>query len=179
MEGVIATILMFAGNFVPKNWLPCNGQTISIASNTALFSLLGTTYGGNGTTTFAVPNFQGRLALGAGQGPGLSDYALGQAADATVATMSIQQMPSHIHTGGVVSIPLTSNTATVEQPANNILATPNADTYAVPGTLPAALNGGFTAQAASVGGGQPFSIMQPYLAMNYVICAYGVFPARP
>ena len=178
MEGTIATIMMFAGTFAPKNWVLCNGQTLNIASNTALFSLVGTTYGGNGTTNFGLPNLQGRLAIGAGQGPGLSLYDLGETGGSTSATMTTAQMPAHPHTGGAVTIPLTNTVASVEQASNNILATPTADTYATAGTTPTVNYGGFSATADIQGGSQPFAIEQPYLAMNYVICQFGIFPSR-
>lgn len=178
MEGVIATIMMFAGNFAPKNWAYCAGQTISIASNTALFSLLGTTYGGNGTTTFMLPNLQGRVAVGAGQGPGLSDYELGQVGGSESTTMLTTQMPAHGHTGGLVKIDLTSNGPTSTQANGNILASPTADSYATLGTTPTVNYGGFSAEASAQGGSQPFSVKQPYLGMNYVICQYGIFPSR-
>ena len=178
MEGTIATIMMFAGNFAPKNWAFCAGQTINISSNTALFSLLGTTYGGNGTTNFVLPNLQSRVAVGAGQGPGLSFYNLGQAAGAETATMTTAQMPIHGHAGGAVAIPLSTTAPTTEQANGNILASPTADTYATLGTTPAVNYGGFSVEAAPQGGNQPFSIMQPFLGMNYVICQYGVFPSR-
>ncbi len=179
MEGVIATIMMFAGNFAPRNWAFCAGQTMQISQNTALFSLIGTYYGGNGTTNFLLPNLQGRVAVGAGQGPGLSDYQLGQAGGVETATMSVLQMPSHGHAGGSVAIALSNNAPNTEQPNNNILASPNGDTYASLGTTPTVNYGGFSAEVAPAGGNQPFSIKQPYLGMNYVICQTGIFPYRP
>ncbi|HLP95335.1 MAG TPA: tail fiber protein [Saprospiraceae bacterium] len=178
MEGTIATIMMFAGNFAPKNWAFCAGQTIAISSNTALFSLLGTTYGGNGTTNFMLPNLQGRVAVGAGQAPGLSDYELGQTGGAALTTMSTAQMPAHGHTASL-SVELTSAPATTTQGSSNILATPTADTYATAGTTPLVNYGGLSVQDVSAGGGQPFSVVQPFVGMNYVICQYGIFPSRP
>lgn len=179
MEGTIATIMMFAGNFAPKNWAYCAGQTIAISSNTALFSLIGTTYGGNGVTNFMLPNLQGRTAIGAGSAPGLSVYQLGQVGGAETATMTTGTMPSHTHAAGAVSIDLTTNAATGTAANNNILASPTADTYATAGTKPAVDYGGFSVAVAAQGGSIPFSIMQPYLGMNYVICQYGIFPSRP
>lgn len=178
MEGTIGTIMMFAGNFAPKNWAYCAGQLVSIASNTALFSILGTTYGGDGRVTFGLPDLQGRVAVGAGQGPGLSFYNLGQAANAESETMSNAQMPAHTHTAGAVSIPLSNSAASLTEANGNILATPTADTYATPGTTPAANYGSFSATVAPQGGSTPFSIMQPYECISFVICQYGTFPAR-
>lgn len=178
MEGTIGTIMMFAGNFAPRNWAYCAGQLIPIAQNTALFSILGTTYGGDGRVTFGLPDLQGRVVVGAGQGPGLSYYDLGQSSDAETATMSLGQMAAHVHTAGAVSIPLSSAQANANTPNNNILATPTADTYATPGTAPAVNYGGFSSTVGVQGGSQPFSIMQPYECISFVICMYGVFPAR-
>src|SRR5215212_259973 len=97
MEGTIAEIRLFAGNFAPRNWAFCAGQILPIAQNTALFSLLGTTYGGNGQTTFALPDLRGRVAVGAGQGPGLSNISLGQVAGETTHTLISQEIPAHNH----------------------------------------------------------------------------------
>ena len=178
MEGTIATIMMFAGNFSPRNWAFCNGQLMSIAQNTALFSILGTTYGGDGRVTFGLPNLQGRVAIGAGQGPGTPFYDLGQTAGSESATMLSTQMPLHTHTAGAVSIELTTTAPTTTQANNNILASPIADHYATAGTAPAVNYGSFGATAGLAGGSQPFSVMQPFLGMNYVICLSGIFPAR-
>lgn len=178
MEGTLATLMMFAGNFAPTNWAFCNGQLLSIAQNTALFSILGTTYGGDGRVTFGLPNLQGRVAIGAGQGPGLSSYDLGQTAGVETATMINLEMPAHTHSAGAVSIDLTTNAATGTQASNNILASPTADTYATAGTAPTVNYGGFSVTVAPAGGSQPFPVIQPFLGMNYVICLAGTFPAR-
>jgi len=178
MEGTIGTIMMFAGNFTPKNWADCAGQLISIASNTALFSILGTTYGGDGRVTFGLPDLQGRVAVGDGQGPGLSLYSLGQSSNAETATMSVAQMAAHTHTAGAVTIPLSTSAASGKEPNGNILATPIVDTYATPGTAPAVNYGSFSSAVAPQGGSQPFSILQPYECISFVICQFGVFPAR-
>ena len=95
MEAYLATILLWAANFNPRGWAFCTGQLLPISQNAALFSLLGTTYGGNGTTTFALPDFRGRVPVGVGQGPGLSDYLLGQVSGNENVTMTINQMPQH------------------------------------------------------------------------------------
>src|SRR5689334_24076195 len=96
-EPFLAEIVLFAGNFAPRGWAFCWGQILSIAQNTALFSLLGTTYGGNGQTTFALPNLASRFPIGAGQGPGLSNYTLGQLAGTESTTLTINNMPAHNH----------------------------------------------------------------------------------
>lgn len=178
MEGTIATIMMFGGNFAPKNWAFCAGQLLPIAQNTALFSLLGTNYGGDGRVTFGLPDLQGRVVVGAGNGPGLSQYALGQVGGSETETMTSAQMAAHNHTAGAVTIPLSTIAATLSDANGHILASPSADTYATAGTTPAVNYGGFSATVGQQGGSQPFSIMQPYECVNFVICMYGVFPAR-
>ncbi|MBC7776410.1 MAG: phage tail protein [Phycisphaerae bacterium] len=178
MEGTIGTIMMFAGNFAPRAWAYCNGKLLSIASNTALFSILGTTYGGDGRVTFGLPDLQGRVAVGAGQGPGLSDYELGQVGGVEATTMNVVQMASHTHTAGAVTIPLSNSAATLKDASNNILGTPTVDTYATPGTTPAVNYGSFSAAVGIQGGSQPFSILQPYECVAFVICIQGIFPVR-
>lgn len=176
MEGVIGYTTMFAGNFEPKNWAFCQGQIIPIASNTALFSILGTVYGGNGTTTFALPDLRGRSVIGAGAGPGLSMYDLGQIGGASTATLNVTQMPAHAHPVSVVAAPYClDDSGNVASPSGAAYASSTG--YAGAGTVnmaacPAQL------QMSPMGGTQPFSIEQPYMAMNYIICMRGVFPAR-
>ena len=180
MEGVIGYVTMFAGNFAPKSWAFCNGQTINIASNTALFSILGTTYGGNGTTTFQLPNTQGRTVVGAGTGPGLSTYNLGQAAGTTSVTLTTQQMPAHVHPVSVTA----QNISTESVEADSSLASGNV--YARESNIspydsnPSAAGGTFpaTLTMTNQGGNQPIGIQRPMLGLNYIICQYGVFPAR-
>lgn len=180
MEGVIGYVTMFAGNFAPKSWAFCNGQTINIASNTALFSILGTTYGGNGTTTFQLPNTQGRTVVGTGTGPGLSTYNLGQAGGATTVTLTQQQMPAHIHPVSVTA----HNPSQMGAEAD--ISTANGSFYArdtanLPYDPTPSANGGTfqaTLTMANQGGNQPIGIQRPMLGLNYIICQYGVFPAR-
>lgn len=177
MEGVIGFTTMFAGNFAPKSWAFCQGQTINIASNTALFSILGTTYGGNGTTTFMLPNLQGRKVVGVGSGPGLSSYALGQAGGSETVTLTASQMPAHVH-----QMQLTATTKSSEDGGNE--SAPAGSWYAGNGTgysetsnarmMPYNAN----VNMSSVGSDTPYEILQPYLSLNYIICQYGVFPSR-
>jgi microcystin-dependent protein len=196
MEGTIGEIRMFAGNFAPRNWAFCQGQIMSIASNTALFSILGTTYGGNGQTTFALPDFRGRVAVGTGTGPGLTNVQLGQISGTETVTLLTTQIPAHIHTatagtGGSGTATLNAVTANgnTQSPSGNYLAasrTASVASYIESGTT-AAMNAGsitlsnITAGAPTIGitgGSQPHSNMQPYLGMNYVICLFGIFPSR-
>jgi microcystin-dependent protein len=176
MEGTIAEIRMFAGNFAPRTWMFCNGQILSIASNTAMFSLLGTTYGGNGQTTFGVPDFQGRVAVGTGTGPGLPNVQLGEKAGTPTTTLTAAQMPAHTHqVTGNINVQAASDGMLVSDPAGKYVG-PGAF-YATGDPVnmaPTAINLPTTA----AGNSQPFSIMQPYLGMNYIICQFGIFPSR-
>jgi len=171
MEGYIAQIIMFAGNFAPRSWAFCQGQIIAIAQNTALFSLLGTTYGGNGQTTFALPDLRGRVPVGTGQGPGLPNINLGEVAGNPNHTLLITEMPAHNHLVNAVS-----EAGDAATPQGNYLANSGATDreYKSMGTS-VQMNSNMI---SPTGGNQPFSIMQPYLGMNYVICLEGIFPSR-
>lgn len=181
MEEYMGIIKIFGGNFAPVGWAFCNGQIMSIAQNTALFSILGTTYGGDGVQTFALPDLRSRVPLGGGMGaaPGLPSYDLGQAGGEANHTLISSEMPSHNH-GQMVSSANASQTA----------ATAGA-TIATPGTLSGrtftATNGFNTSapdtalNATSVkpsGGSQPHNNMQPYLGSIYIICTEGIYPSR-
>jgi microcystin-dependent protein len=177
MESFIASIILFAGNFAPRGWAFCQGQILSIAQNTALFSLLGTTYGGNGQTTFALPDLRGRVPVGTGQGPGLSPYSLGQMSGTETTTLTITNMPSHNHTI-TVSPRAVSEAGDTSDPTNAFPANSGAldKEYRASGTL---VNmGAATATVGAAGSSQPFNNIQPYLAMNYIICIEGIFPSR-
>lgn len=184
MEGYIAEIRMFAANFAPRNWAYCQGQIISIASNSALFSLLGTTYGGNGVQTFGLPNFASRMARGTGSGAGLSNIQLGEMAGFETATMTISNMPSHGHTTLVKS---SSNSSNGSNPVNGGYGAVNIQVSA-PAGISATGNlyssTGDTTMSANMvtvgvsGSGAPFPLMNPYTAMNYIICLYGIYPSR-
>jgi microcystin-dependent protein len=173
MEGTLATIMLFAANFAPKNWAYCAGQLLPINQNQALFSLLGTTYGGNGTTNFALPDFQGRTAIGAGQGPGLSNYSLGQKAGANSLTMSVANLPSHTHMA-IATLNATSAAPNTDEGPGNILAATNIYAAGDTGSL-----AGVAEQPTGITGqSQPMNIQQPYLGMNYVICLAGIYPTQ-
>jgi microcystin-dependent protein len=189
MEAFLAMIMLWPCNFAPNGWAFCAGQLLSIAQNTALFSLLGTTYGGNGTTTFALPDLRGRVPLGVGQGPGLSNYDLGEVAGTENVTLLITQMPQHLHAISLsVSISASNAKATTSAPsAGSSLAA----VYDVSNDSPIAgynttapnttLNVGSTGVSGNTGltgGNQPFSIMQPFLGLNYCIAMVGIFPSR-
>ncbi len=176
-EPFIGEIIMFAGNFNPRGWAFCQGQLLSIAQNTALFAILGTTYGGNGQTTFALPDLRGRVPVGQGQGPGLSPYSLGQQAGTETVTLLTTQMPAHNHlvnanegngsaqtpgagfpSGGIVP---TSGNAAVNNYRNSTDGTTMAPTV-----------------IGNAGGSQPHPNIQPYLCINFIIALEGIFPSR-
>ena len=181
MEGVIGYTTCFAGNFAPKSWAFCQGQIINIASNTALFSILGTVYGGNGTTTFGLPDLRGRTIVGVGTGPGLSSYSLGQVGGSESDTLNIMQMPAHVHPVAVVAQNPSNDTdaASLSTASGNVYArdeqgiSPYASS---PVVSMAPIQAAIT--MTSVGANQPFSILRPLLVLNYIICTYGVYPAR-
>jgi microcystin-dependent protein len=172
----ISAMAIFGFNFAPRNWAMCNGQTLSIASNTALFSLLGTTYGGNGTTTFALPNLQSRVPIGQGQGPGLSNYVLGQAGGEVNHTITSGELPAHNHPFNVNNA--IANLATPNSGSAIGIATDiNGDAQMLYNTL--VPNIVLSANAVGVsGGGQAHNNQQPYLGLNICICLFGIFPSR-
>jgi len=179
MDEFIGIIKVFAGNFAPRGWAICNGQLLSISQNTALFSILGTTYGGNGQTTFALPDLRGRVVLGVGQGPGLSPYEEGQAGGTENVTLTTSQMPAHTH-----QLLGSSAAATTSTLQNNFLAQPNGltsnteEAVAVNAYAESANTAANAGAVSAAGGSQPFPVMQPYLSINYIICLEGIFPSR-
>lgn len=176
MEGVIGFTTMFAGNFAPKNWAFCQGQTIPIQQNTALFSILGTTYGGNGTTTFQLPNLVGRNVIGQGQGPGLSPYRLGQTGGSETITLTSGQMPAHVHSMQIVITPQGYDDTGSDSSPEGVFAA-NGSGYSASSNTHMA-NYPVAIQMTDAGSDIPYSIMPAYMALNYIICMYGVFPAR-
>lgn len=175
---MIAEIRMFAGNFAPRNWAFCQGQILSIAQNTALFSLLGTTYGGNGQTTFALPDLRGRTPVGTGQGPGLPAVNLGQMAGAPTHTLIITEMPAHNHTTQT-ALRANSEPGLNPSPSNRILGasgTTNLYTTEPPDTN---LNAAALSVTVGIAGGsQAHNNMQPYLGINFIIAVEGIYPSR-
>lgn len=164
----VAEIRLVGFNFAPTGWAFCQGQLIPISQNTALFSLCGTTYGGNGISTFALPDLQGRSPTGFGQGPGLSQRNLGEAGGTPSVTLSVAEMPSHTHTIPA-SVQYTPTTPTTVVPSAS-LAKPY---HAGPADVSLA------AGAVVFGGtGQPHNNMPPYLTVNFIIALQGIFPPR-
>lgn len=177
MEGVIGYTTLFAGNFAPKAWAFCQGQIIAIASNTALFSILGTTYGGNGTTTFALPDLRGRAVVGAGQGSGLSFYSVGQLGGGETNTMSPNQMAVHAHPLGGTMTPPGSTVVSNSSPVNGVYGTGTENLYSGAADVNMQAFQGILA-TGHTGNSLPFSIVHPILGLNYIICLQGVYPAR-
>lgn len=173
MEGYIAQIKLFAGDFAPRTWAYCQGQTMIIAQNSALFSLLGTTYGGNGQVTFGLPNFAGRVAIGTG-----SNYVLGEMSGSENISLSPANLPAHTHAMSGTVRTVASATANIDSPdgavwaqgANSFSKTKN--TAMNSGAITANLNVGIAGSSSPVGNAQPS------LGMNYIICLYGIYPSR-
>lgn len=184
----VAEIRIFGFNFAPTGWALCDGQILPISQNTALFSLLGTTYGGNGTSNFALPNLQGSVPLhvGASQpGPGMQIYNLGQTGGEESVTLQQSEMPVHNHSMNAVA-----SAATTASPVNAVLATPNyvsgttrgtAQAYAKPvSPAPTAVpDTQLTTGLNVAGGSQPHNTVMPTLVLNFCIALQGIFPARP
>jgi microcystin-dependent protein len=185
----LGMIILVPYNFAPRGWAFCDGSLFSISQNTALFSLLGTTYGGNGVTTFALPDLRGRVPNGQGQGPGLSPYNIGQVGGVENVTLIVNQMPIHTHAITLGSLAAAARAkgapGNSQTPVGNVPAIEAAgvtatysnqapDSSMAPGTI--AISGAPTAAAA--GGGQPVGILQPYLTMSYCIALEGIFPSR-
>ena len=168
-EAFIGEIKLFAGNFAPRDWAFCNGQLLQISQNAALFSILGTTYGGDGITTFALPDLRGRVPLHPGSGPGLSSYLLGQKGGQENVTLNTAQMPKHNH-----DLIASSRNATSRRPKGRLLSKSNKKIYLRSG--PNVMMD--MAAISEVGEDQPHENMQPYLGLNYIIALVGVYPSR-
>lgn len=177
MEAYIGTVMLFAGNFAPRGWQLCAGQLLPIAQYQALFSIIGTYYGGNGTTTFQLPDLRSRVPVGAGQGNGLQAWTIGETQGTENVTLLTSQMPAHNHM--VMANTGEANTPTI---ANNYLANANGIFGSDPVTVNTynnVANGALAPATLSVAGqSQPHTNLQPSLAMNYIICLEGIFPSR-
>ena len=177
MEAYVGAVCAFGFNFTPTGWLACNGQLVSISQYEVLYTLIGTTFGGNGTTNFQLPDLRSRVPIHMGQGPGLSNYNLGQAAGAENVTLTAANIAAHTHGVTGVAIPV-STASTANTPGGNYFGG-NSGYYA------AAADGTNTMPPASVvsgtafNGPAPISIVGPYNTVNYCICADGLYPQRP
>ena len=166
----IGEIMLFSGTFAPYGWALCNGQLLSIAQNTALFSIIGTTYGGNGQSTFALPDLRDRVPIHFGQGPGLSARTLGERSGAAAHTITLAEFPAHTHVVRASSAFGTSATPTGMYPARNPALNPQYAPAPDAVMLPSAI--------AEVGGNQPHNNVQPCLGLNFCIALIGVFPSQ-
>lgn len=176
MDPVLAVISMFAGDFAPKRWAFCSGQLLSISQNQALFSLLGTTYGGDGRVTFGLPDLRGRTPIHVGQGQGLPNYTLGERTGTETINLSIQNLPLHTHSASF-SFAVSSLPPDADEPDGNLPAVSSINAYNQGASANGQL-GGVSMVVQPAGSSQPFSIRQPYLAINFIICVSGIFPSR-
>ena len=172
-ECFVGQILAVGFDYAPEGWLPCDGQLVSIAGNEVLFTLIGTTYGGDGTTNFALPDLRGRSPLGQGQGPGLSHRRLGEAGGNETVSLTAGQAGAHSH-----ALAVSTSEGTAAKPANHLVLAPNS----TPGFslyAPAPATTALTADSVgSTGGGQAHENRQPYATINYIICAIGIYPQQ-
>ena len=175
----IGEIRCFGFNFAPIGWAKCNGQLLSIADNSALFAILGTTYGGDGQTTFALPNLQGQVPMHWGSGPSGFNTTIGEVQGVTTVTLTVAQMPAHTHTLTAGAIPVGDEFEHTAVPTIQTYLSASRPTTAVYQTAPSSITAAFASSALStVGNSQPHDNMQPYLALNFCIALEGIFPAR-
>ena len=170
MQPFVGEIDWFAGNFPPRGWAFCDGQLLSISSNTALFSILGTTYGGDGRTTFALPDVRGRTLIHMGTGPGLSPRLLGQRSGTENETLTLAEMPAHTHT-----LKASDGSATAKVPAGNVMASPGRTRLY--DSSDANVNMDESA-ITTTGGSAPMNNMQPYNTLSCIIALTGIYPSR-
>jgi microcystin-dependent protein len=179
-EPFIGEIKIFGFDFAPRSYANCYGQLMPISQNTALFSLLGTQYGGNGQTTFGLPDLRGRMAIGQGSGPGLPSHSMGEMAGNTNVTLLTSNLPAHTHPaqGIIVNVPVANNNGDVSDPTGAFLAKGSSDIYSSVSTSnnygPLTVAG----QTGLTGSNTPVDITNPYLVINYSIALYGIFPSR-
>lgn len=169
-EPFVGEIRMFAGNFAPRGWALCDGQLLAVSQNDTLFSLFGTIYGGDGRTTFGLPDLRGRIPIHQGQGPGLSTRRLGSKSGSEKVTLTTNQMPSHTH-----SWVATSAAAQNTQPEGRRPATAGGFVYASGSATALSAK---TLDTAKTGGSQPHDNLMPFLCINYIVALFGIFPSR-
>lgn len=167
MDPFIGQIILFAGNFAPRGWALCQGQLLPISSNSALFSILGTTYGGDGRTTFALPDLRGRVAVSQGDGPGLSRVALGQRYGREQVGLTAANLPS-----APIRIPASEDDASGDEPNGLAMAISETSLYGPASSTASMAAGSLT------GGNQPFSTVPPSLGLNYIVALVGTYPSR-
>jgi microcystin-dependent protein len=179
-EPFIGEIKILGFNFAPRGFQTCDGQILAINSNTALFSLLGTIYGGNGSTTFALPDLRGRMPIHQGTGPGLPTYPIGEKGGSSDVTLFTTNMPPHVHSAIGINVRIPVTAASEDSVATNqYIGNAASDTFG-PSPSPTASLGApiVSGNTAPAGGGQPFSIQNAYLTVNYSIAVQGIFPSR-
>jgi microcystin-dependent protein len=181
-EPFIGEIKILGFNFAPRGYQTCSGQILSIAQNTALFSLLGTYYGGNGQTTFALPDLRGRMPIGQGQGPGLPNYVLGEDGGTPKVTILTSNMPAHVHTLNAASAKLKASSANADESSaeGNFPANTSNLIYSGSGPTNGIYTGGVQISGTTdiSGSGIPIDTISPYLVINYSIATEGIFPSR-
>jgi microcystin-dependent protein len=176
MDPYIGEIRLFAGNFAPQNWALCSGQLLSIQQNTALFSILGTQYGGDGRVTFGLPDLNGNVPIGAGAGPGLTERTIGEMGGSAGVTLTTAEMPAHNHiANGVPDNGSTGSPANAAWAQYNTTSRPAIHAPLYAGAADSAMS---PTALSPTGGSQPHNNMQPYLALNYIIALNGMFPPR-
>jgi microcystin-dependent protein len=179
MESYLGAVFAFGFNFPPVGWLPCDGRVIPISGNDALFNLIGTTYGGDGQATFALPNLGGRVPIGTGQGPGLSNYVLGQTAGSENTTLTTANLPAHNHPVLTANVPVSATEGESNDPTGRYLGVSDGTVgptyYATSDATLMAVN---TSTTGVTGSSLPIEIMNPYLAINYCICTEGIYPQQ-
>jgi microcystin-dependent protein len=175
---MIGSIAMFAADFAPRGWAQCQGQLLSIAQNSALFSILGTTYGGDGRTTFALPNLCGRTAMQQGQGPGLTPVDLGEVSGATSVTLQASELPAHTHITSVTINAAADGRAGSDSPAGAVLDNGSSIYASAPDGNTRMNAGAATVAFGAAGGSQLVGIQNPYLGITYIIALQGIFPSR-
>ena len=169
-EPFIGEIRMFAGNFAPRGWAFCDGQLLAVSQNDALFSLLGTIYGGDGRSTFGLPDMRGRVPVHAGQGPGLSDYRLGAKGGAEKITLTVNQLPSHTHNAKG-----TNDIADATTPGGNVPAQSTVVDLYFPVAPTVDMN---AAAMPNVGGSRSHTNLMPFLCVHFIIALFGIYPSR-
>ncbi|WP_299890365.1 phage tail protein [uncultured Lacinutrix sp.] len=186
MDPFIGQVMMFGGNFAPRGWAFCNGQLLAISSHSALFSILGTMYGGDGRTTFGLPDLRGRVAKGMGNGPGLSTVTEGEKGGRETVTLTINELPNHNHDGtslrGTSTMPCNEEDGGTNDAAGNVLGNAASGTPYNSDPADSALGAtgavSITGNTGNTGGQRAFNIDNPYLGVNYVIALEGIFPSR-
>ncbi|MDQ2771523.1 MAG: tail fiber protein [Bacteroidota bacterium] len=179
MDPFIGEVRAVGFNFAPRGWALCQGQLMSISQNTALFSLLGTTYGGDGRTTFGLPDLRSRFIVQPGQGPGLSNYVLGQMSGSESETLTTNEMPAHTHPLSGVTVNANSGAGSTAAPAGNVLASNAGVQHYASAPDAQMIAGSVAGTTTSVGGGTAHANTMPSLGMYYVIATQGIFPQRP